>query len=386
MPQFRARVDLITTDVIVRDGTGQFVADLKKGEFEVLEDGVKQEIASVELVHGGRTYNLQAPPPPPPQEGIILPPARPKNDAAGRIFLFFVDDLHMNFRDTPRIRQLFKKMSTMLVHEGDMFGIVSTGTSSIAVDMTYDRKRMDEAINKISGSALKPSEIIEAPQGSEGPSELRYRVHVAFSTAYDIVKNLEKVQNRRKAVIFVSNGYDMNPFEGARYADPNLVGMKNTNAQRMKDMGVEYDPFSRQNNEFADADLIRELSELTRAANRANATFYTIDPRGLVAGADIDEEVDPTEWNNYVRKSQDSLRVIAEQTGGFAAINQNDFDKALKRIDAESSDYYVLGYYSSNPDVMKRTRQIVVKASRPNLDIWSRKSVLAKAAARAEGD
>ena len=245
-PQFRARVDLITTDVIVRDGTGQFVADLKKGDFEVFEDGVKQEIASVELVHGGRTYNLQAPPPPPPQEGIILPPARPKNDAAGRIFLFFVDDLHMNFRDTPRIRQLFKKMSTMLVHEGDMFGIVSTGTSSIAIDMTYDRKRMDEAINKISGSALKPSEIIEAPQGAEGPSELRYRAHVAFSTAYDIVRNLEKVQNRRKAVIYVSNGYDFNPFEGARYADPNLVGMKNSNAQRMKDMGVEYDPFTRQ--------------------------------------------------------------------------------------------------------------------------------------------
>ena len=65
---------------------------------------------------------------------------------------------------------------------------------------------------------------------------------------------------------------------------------------------------------------------------------------------DIDEEVDPTEWNNYVRKSQDSLRVIAEQTGGFAIVNQNDFDKALKRIDAETSDYYVLGYYSSNPD------------------------------------
>jgi VWFA-related protein len=373
-PQFRARVDLITTDVIVRDRSGQFVADLKKDDFEVFEDGVKQEIASVELVHGGRTYNLQAPPPPPPQEGIILPPARPKNDAAGRIFLFFVDDLHMNFRDTPRIRQLFKKMSTQLIHEGDMFGVVSTGTSSIAIDMTYDRKRMDEAINKIAGSALKPSEIIEAPQGAEGPSELRYRTHVAFATAYDIVRNLEKVQNRRKAVIFVSNGYDLNPFEGARYGDPNIVGMVNSNVQRMKDLGVEYDPFSRQSNQFADADLARELSELTRAANRANATFYTIDPRGLVAGSDIDEQVDPTEWNNYLRKSQDSLRVIAEQTGGFATVNQNDFDKALKRIDAESSDYYVLGYYSSNPDVMKRTRRIEVRANRPNLDIWSRKS------------
>ena len=69
--------------------------------------------------------------------------------------------------------------------------------------------------------------------------------------------------------------------------------------------------------QFADADLARELAELTRAANRANATLYTIDPRGLVAGSDIDENVDSEEWNAYVRKTQDSLRVLAEQTGGI---------------------------------------------------------------------
>jgi VWFA-related protein len=374
-PVFRMRVDLITTDVIVRDSNGQFVADLTKNDFQVFEDGVKQDISSVELVHGGRTFNLQAPPPPPAQEGLILPAAKPTNDAAGRVFLFFVDDLHMDFNDTPKIRQLFKKMANTLVHDGDMFGIVSTGTSSISIDMTYDRKRMDEAIAKISGSALKPKEIIEGPTTSEGPSEVRYRAHVAFSTANEICHNLEKVQNRRKAVIFVSNGYDFNPFEGARYADPNVIGTTNNTAQTFKNMGEnQYDPFTRQQNEFADADLQREMSELTRSANRANATFYTIDPRGLVAGADIDQDVDPTEWNDYLRKSQDSLRVIAEQTGGFATINQNDFDKALKRIDAESSDYYVLGYYSNNPDPLKRTRKIDVKVNRPNMDIWSRKA------------
>ena len=198
---------------------------------------------------------------------------------------------------------------------------------------------------------------------------MRYRAHVAFSTAYDIVNSLAKVQNRRKAVIYVSNGYDFNPFEGARFNDPNIVGMKNDRYQYM-----DYDPFTRQSQQFADADLARELAELTRAANRANATFYTIDPRGLVAGSDLDEQVDPSEWSAHIRKTQDSLRVIAEETGGFAVVNQNDFDKSLKRIDAESSDYYVLGYYSSNPDPLKRTRKIEVKAKRPNLDIWSRKS------------
>src|SRR5690606_31959738 len=140
-PTFRMQIDLITTDVIVRDRNGQFVADLTKDDFQVLEDGVEQEIASLELVHGGRTFNLQAPPPPPPQEGIILPEARPVNDAAGRIFLFFVDDLHMQFRDTPRIRQLFKQMAETLLHDGDMFGVVSTGPSSIEIDLTYDRRR-----------------------------------------------------------------------------------------------------------------------------------------------------------------------------------------------------------------------------------------------------
>ena len=106
----------------------------------------------------------------------------------------------------------------------------------------------------------------------------------------------------------------------------------------------------KQNETFADADLARELGELTRQANRSNVTMYTIDPRGLVGMGDIDEQVDPQQWNEYVRKSQDSLRVLAEETGGIAVVNQNDFSKALKRIDAETSDYYVLGYYSKNPD------------------------------------
>jgi hypothetical protein len=61
------------------------------------------------VVTGGKVNNLLAPPPPPPPEGIILPPTRPRNDVSGRIFLFFVDDLHMQFHNTGRIRDLFKR-------------------------------------------------------------------------------------------------------------------------------------------------------------------------------------------------------------------------------------------------------------------------------------
>jgi VWFA-related protein len=260
-----------------------------------------------------------------------------------------------------------------LIHDGDMFGIVSTGTSSLSIQLTYDRQVLDDAIKRITGGGLKPADIVTGMQSSQGPTELRHRAHVAFSTAYDLMRNLEKLHNRRKAVIWVSSGYDFNPFEKAR-----LEQMANDLGSTASDLSS--DPFIQQQNQgtqFADADLVRELTEVTRAANRANATLYTIDPRGLVAGPDIDDKVLENhieEWNQYVRRTQDSLRTLSEQTGGIAVVNQNDFDKALKRIDAETSDYYVLGYYSTNPDPLRRTRKIEVKTKRDGVTVWSRTS------------
>jgi VWFA-related protein len=380
-PTFRVSVDLVTTDVIVRDQrSDQFVADLKPEEFEVYEDGVKQTIVSLVLTHGGRVYNVQTPPPAPVQEGIILPTNRPTNDAAGRVFLIFIDDMHLDFRSTPRTRELIKKMLKLLIHDGDMFGIVTTGYSSISEQLTYDRQVLESAISRVTGGGLKAKEIIEGMQGSQGPTELRHRAHVAFSTAYDLMRNLEKLQNRRKAVIYISSGYDFNPFETSRLEEQarRMHLDQSSDQSGGGSSGVDQllqDPFFRQQQSsqmLAEADLVRELAEVTRAANRANATLYTIDPRGLVAGQDLDDEVPTQEWNAYVRDTQDSLRVLAEETGGIAVVNQNDFDKALKRIDNETSDYYVLGYYSSNPDPLKRIRKVEVKAARPNLSVWSR--------------
>jgi VWFA-related protein len=174
-PTFRVNIDLVTMDAIVRNAQDQFVADLTKDDFQIFEDGVAQDIQSFTLVHGGRVHNLLTPPPPPSEEGVILPPSRPRSDTTGRIFLIIVDDMHLDFRNTGRIRDLFKKIGRELIHEGDMFCIVSTGPSSIAIDPTYDRKMLDESIKKITGNGLKPQDIIQGPDSSQGPSEVLYQ-------------------------------------------------------------------------------------------------------------------------------------------------------------------------------------------------------------------
>jgi VWFA-related protein len=215
-PNFRVQIDAVTMDVVVKDSSGRFVPDLTRDDFEIFEDGVRQEIASLTISHGGRVTNVLEAPPPVVPEGILLPAKRIVNDTSGRIFLFFVDDLHLQFQSSGRVRDIFKRISRLLVHEGDLFGVVSSGPSSIAIDMTYDRKRLDDAIEKIHGDGLKPSEIIERSNGSGGPTELRHRARVAFTTMLEGLKNLEGVTNRRKALVWVSEGYDFNPYQQAR--------------------------------------------------------------------------------------------------------------------------------------------------------------------------
>jgi len=391
-PTFSLQIDLVTTDVIARDRNGDFIADLTKDEFEIYEDGVKQEITSMTVSHGGRVTNILAPPPPVlASEGLVLPPPRPVSDVSGRIFVFFVDDLHVQFGSTARVRELFKKISKQLIHDGDLFGIVSSGPSSISVQMTYDKRRLDEAINKMTGAELKPEEIIDQSGTAPGaPSEVRYRVGVAFKTVYDLLQNLDKVHDRRKALVYVSDGYDLNPFEEARLGlmDPSSPFLQNT-MQRELNQEAKYSGTPRAPDptmtspqmagEFSDAELTTMLAELTREAKRSNVTMYTIDPRGLVGPlSDLDQEVEPQQWQAFVRKSQDSLRILADDTGGIAVVNQNDFDKALKRIDADSSDYYVLGYYSTNPDPTQRRRKIDVRVTRPSIVVQSRKEYVLK--------
>ncbi len=376
-PTFRSGVAVVTLDVIPRDAEGHFITNLLKDDFEVLEDGSRQEIVSVTLVHGGRVLNVQAAPTPQPaQEGIILPTARPANQAAGRVFLLVIDDLHLNVHDTPHVRALLKKIAATLIHEGDLFSIISTGPSAIEEQVSYDRTRLQVAIGKVKGSGLELVDMFQTPEGAQGPPEVRRRAHVAFSTTYQLLQNLGQVRDRRKALILISNGYDLDPFPAGRAGKDMVFGGR---------FGTPYDedrgevllaqPLGGQPQyKFGDMDLALELRGLTDAANRANVSVYSIDPRGLAGTVSAGLQVDQNEWKTHLRKTQDSLRTLAEATGGLAVVNDNDFTSALKRIDAETSDYYILGYYSSNLDAAKRTRQIEVRAKRPDVKVWSRSS------------
>jgi VWFA-related protein len=207
-------------------------------------------------------------------------------------------------------------------------------------------------------------------ESSQGPADIRSRAQMAFYGAYSMISELENVINKRKAVIYISTGYDFDPFAESRRSRDHIMGGRFSEPTRF--LIDEENPYFALPKVTADIDLFALMRELTLAANRANATMFTVDPRGLSGVVDAGQRIDQSEWRTYIQKTQSSLRYLAEQTGGFAVVNSNDFATEFKRIDAETSDYYVVGYYSTNPDPKKRVRQLEVKVDRPNINVASR--------------
>jgi VWFA-related protein len=371
-PTFRSQVTLVSTDVIPRDERGQFVADLTAEDFTVLEDGVPQTIASFALVNGGRTFNLLDPAPPEVPEGIVLPQqSKAAGVIAGRVLVIFIDDLHFEPEYTPHVRRIVEQLTNTLAHEGDLVAMISSGPSSIETGLTADRKLIAASVSKIRGSGLTAGEIFKFLETSQGPGDIRGRAQIAFYSAYGLLAELEQIQNKRKAVIYVSTGYDFDPFAEGRAGNDRIMGGRFSESTRF--LNDQTNPYFELPRITADVDLYTYMRELTLSANRANASIFTVDPRGLAGIVDAGQYIDQSEWRTFLQKTQSSLRFIAETTGGFAVVNDNDFQTAFKRIDAETSDYYVIGYYSSNPDPTKRVRQIEVTARRPNLTVAARR-------------
>jgi VWFA-related protein len=373
-PTFRVAIDMVTLDVIPRGENGRFVPNLVADDFQVLEDAVPQKVASLVLVNGGRVFNLTLPAPPATAspDGLVLPAARATEDAGGRVFVLIVDDLHFTATETPVVRALLRKVIARLFHDGDMVAMFSTGSSSIEIPVSYDRKLLESAVSKVSGHGMSYRDIMDAKDGSQGPQGLRYQAHVAFKTAYELLGNLERVRNRRKALILISNGYDFDPFPAGRTGTDQVFGGRYGSPWVNPESGDRFMALEKANNQFAEADLASELAAITGIANRVNASIYAIDPRGVAGTTSVAEQIDSTEMRTHIGKTQGSLQVLSEATGGFAVINDNTYDEALTRIDAETSDYYILGYYSTNSDATRRNRQVEVKAARPGVQVASR--------------
>jgi VWFA-related protein len=410
-PVFKAGTDVISIDVYPRDARGQFVPNLTRDDFVIYEDGVEQTLQNFIRANGAQFYNdLATTSAMPVSEGLILPKAAPPADTAGRIFIIFVDDLHFMASQTPLVRRLLAQVRDTVIHENDLVGFVSSGMSSIELSPAYDyqHRRFNEVINKVVGSSPTIESMVNMRAGLDGLSELNHNVAVAFQTAYNLLTQLEEVRDKRKAFIMISNGYSLDPFKDSRlkrelerytrsgacdseaeqdpqpftedprprndpcrFVDGDMAQLQNV---RVGEADSGFDLLGQPTLQWKEGDLMSEMAQLIRSATRANTMFFPLDPRGLISGfndASMQQSLSNQEESLFIQQTVGSLRALAENTGGIACVGTNDCRPVLQKIDNMTSDYYMLGYRSSNPDPFRVARKIEIKVKRPGVELVS---------------
>jgi VWFA-related protein len=370
-PTFKVRVDYVEVDAVVTDRQGRLVRDLKKEDFQVLEDGKSQAITNFTMVdipvdRDNRPLFASSP---------IEPDVRTNEKPFdGRIYVMVIDDMHTRFGRSVRVKTAAKQFIERRLGANDLMAVVHTsGPSDANQEFTNNKRLLLAAVDKTQGRKLDSATINKTneynrtrdmrqqgdPLNDPDDMERGFNARSTLDTLRNVAEWFGAVHGRRKAILFVSEGidYDINdmiPQNGSTHQSASMV-----------------------------MDATREA---IGAATRANVAIYGIDPRGLTDLGDESIEIgaypDDTSLGvgsgslqNEIRLSQDSLRTLSEETGGFAVVNKNDFATAFQRIVEDNSSYYVLAYYP--PDARQgRTHKIDVRVARPGLTVRARKAYL----------
>ena len=359
---FKVEVNYVEIDAIVTDANGKFVRGLTKDDFEIVEQSKPQTISIFSLV------DLPVEPADPPlyAKAPIDPDVRSnKREFDGRVFILVLDDYHTSFQRTPRLRLAARQFVERYLGANDLAAIVTTsGSQGGAQNFTTSRALLLKAIDSFSGRKLRSATLeklgqlqMQRPGGGAvaDPSEME-RAHYARSslgTLKGVAEYMAGIRGRRKAVVFFSEG-------------------------------VDYDITNPIQNRYS-SDVLEEMKTAINGATRSNVSYYAVDPRGLSGFEDAIEIQSLPEDNSLgvntmmdeMRTAQDSLRSLAEETGGFAAINRNDYRDTFSRIIADNSSYYVIGYYSNDNRRDGRFRNVDVRVRRPGLQVRARKGYFA---------
>ncbi len=365
--RFGVEVNYVEVDAVVTDGDGRFVADLGGEDFEIYEEGKLQSISSFALVNltVERTQPLVF-------ERRVEPDVVTNQQMSqGRVYIFVLDDLHTAARRSPRVRQVAREFIERRFGDNDIAAVVHTsGRSDASQEFTSSRRLLLEAVDQFLGRKLRPAalEILDQSVAMlpgelvRDPLELErgQRARNMLEMLQGLSEALGEVRGRRKAMVYFGEGIDYDIYD--------VFGTNDATS------------------------VIRDTQRAIAEATRANVSIYALDPRGLT-DADVGSASIPgvpldigdfigspslrTALQSRFHLSQDSLRQLSEETGGFAVLNQNDFSPGLARIVEENSHYYLLGYYPTASSKPGRYRKIEVRVKRPSLVVKARKGYVA---------
>jgi VWFA-related protein len=406
---------LVQTDVVVTDKNDRIISDLRLSDFEVYENGKRQEVKFMEFVSvaGERRTEGTRPGAGLPETARIERELAPRD--VRRVVAFVVDDLTVPGRDLITVRRMLTDFVENRMEQGDLVAIVRTvGGKGLLQQFTSDKGVLRRAIAQLNPTSsyysafgepepqgLTKEDLMTFGAGGAGLAEAMEinelaretveetaratRALIGLWTANSVIDSLREIPGR-KSLVLVSGGVPV--------LSSSTVDVKGVPVGTVAGSGSGYFPMVQQ-----------VTNRLRDNAVRSGVVINTMDPRGLTAQPPVAPFANTPARSGLdssqpgfgrgmsaqeqaiisqpltAASEQLSLRTLASDTGGVSAVNTDDFKEALDRVLAHSRGYYVLAY-SPTEKFDNKFRKLDVKVRRDGVRVFRHAGYVAREEAR----
>jgi VWFA-related protein len=414
-PRFRGGTNLVRVDAFATKG-GVPVQNLTAADFELFEDNAPQTIDSfehvvIEAAGPGARVNPES----------VSRANQLAADPHRRVFVIYLDIEHVDMGGSHDIKEPLIGLMNRVMGADDLVGVMTPEMSPDQITFGRRTEVIEEGLRRnwawgrrdtiipddreiLYQNCFPPANSVDSiPSHLAKQMTLRRREKMVLDSLYDLSRHMAAIREGRTAVITVSpgwvlykpdpsmtiprktdNGNNADPLPGS----PRPVGVGGGGTLMMRPNpgpnSTDQTECDKERFDLANLDDEVYLRNLFGEANRANVSFYTIDPRGLVVfDSAIGPDPPPTILQDYanLKTRHESLATLAINTDGLALENSNNLHGQLRRIADDLTSYYLIGYYSTNTKLDGRFRTIKVRSKRPGIEIRARRGYKAASAA-----
>ena len=415
-PRFRGGTNLVRVDVYATTRGGVAVQDLTAADFELSEDEAVQKIDSFEHIvvrAGGPQEERSEPASVTAANALAADPRR-------RVFVLYLDIEHVSLKGSLEIKEPLIDLMTRMMGPDDLVGVMTPTMSPSQITFGRRTKVIEDGLRTNwpwgrrdtivpdEREALYRACFPRASTDDTDPSRLavamtkRRRERMVLDSLHGLVRHMAAIRDGRTAVITVSEGWLLygedrslmvqRKNDDGDYVDPMPgpppigVGPGGALTKRINTGGVgpsDRTQCDKERMALAMLDNPWYFREIFGEANRANVSFYPIDPRGLpVFDTPVGPErlLSPEADLALLERRTETLHTLAINTDGLALVNSIDLTKQIRRMADDLTSYYLLGYYSTNGKLDGKFRSIKVRSKRPGVEIRARQGYKAATA------
>jgi len=362
-PTFRSRTELVTVPVVVLRH-GEHVSGLKSEDFEVLEDGKPQKVASFEEITDKNARVVIANPPP----GVYTNEVLTEGPSSVLVFVLDLINTPMNAQTNAKKKLLDYLRTSYRPERPTMLAVLHPSGLRILHDFTSDPQLMVAAIAKIAPTFdHNASASYTPPAGGDSYNQTdseENRFEETFSgptNPRDAYMTLQ-ANNRLRTTFF----------------ELQQLGRALSSVRGSKSMIWIFSAFTLPSSmDWQTGDVLADYGKTLKILSASGISVYSIDAAletanpGYVAPEYRVGRANPGLPFTSSAQAVQNLMDISKKTGGDYCLLRNKPDECFSKAVDFSSRYYMLAYYT-HPSEKLAWRKLSVKVQGTGLQVRSR--------------